>query len=403
MPRFSYHAVDKKGTQVSDMVQADSLALAIDYVRKLGQFPTSIREEREEGAPASRLKSQRFSLLSGWRVRSREVCEFARELANMVSAGLSLSFGLSILHDRQKRGDFKNIVGQLAADVRSTMKFSEALAKYPETFDEFFVNMVRSGENAGALETALATLADAEEEKEAVERKQRTRTRRNSMAFLVGIVICTYFLFFRLGPGFLKGRYFALWRLERQIWDVYSLTIACLLGFFIGMKLLLMIPAVRAIRDAMVLKLPRINRGVKKKHAADFARTMGALLGNNMTPLEALDTLRKTAANLPMARALGRVSERVREGETLADALRPMNVLPPMALDMIEIGEDTANLGQMMLRIADIYETEDEVRESRSLPVLARVILIVLGGIVAFAAFYALFIDSGGGSIGDWI
>ncbi len=400
MPRFSYRAVDKKGTQVSDTVQADSLALAIDYVRSLGQFPTSISEEQQEDAPASHLKRHRFSLLSGWRVRDREVCRFARDLANMVGAGLSLSFSLSILHDRQEPGEFKNIVGELATDVGNGMKFSEALAKHPEVFDDFFISMVRTSESNGSLQESLVRLTEAEENTEGLESNKR----RGTMIFLAGIAIGWYVHFFiapkvagmlfyeelNLAPRMLYGLY-------KCYWYIWTATFICVSMLYFGFRFFPRIRVLRKVRDTIAFKLPISRRRVQRKNAAYLARTMGALLGNNMTPAEALAVAEKTVPNFAVAKALRIAREKVSRGEPFVDVLRASSILPSTALEVIAAREDTDGLDVAMLKVADLHDAEGRMRQHAFSEAMFWKVMIAVSGIATLALLLAFFkfLDTG--------
>jgi type IV pilus assembly protein PilC len=394
MPIFSYQATDKKGQEVTGMVEADSLALAINQVRSLGYFPTKVKEDagklarRRGGA-----KGKGMSITIGGMVKRKQVTLMTRQLATLIDAGLPLLRSLSILFDQQKPGKLKNILDDLVNDVQSGTTFSEALAKHPKAFDKLYVNMVRAGEVGGMLEVVLNRLADFAEKREALARKVKSAMIYPIMVILVagGIVA---FLLVRVVPTFaeifadLGGALPAPTQFLVNASDVlkqsYLKVLVTLVASIIIIRLIFKIELVSAIKDRVVLRLPLFGQLIRKIGVARFARTLGTLITSGVPILQSLSIVKETIANRVIARAVGEVHDSIREGETIAGPLEESGAFPPMAVNMIDVGEETGNLDSMLLKVADIYDAEVEAAVDGMLQMLEPALMVGLGGIVGF-------------------
>ncbi|RJP17447.1 MAG: type II secretion system F family protein [Candidatus Abyssobacteria bacterium SURF_5] len=394
MPIFSYQATDKKGQEVTGMVEADSLALAINQVRSLGYFPTKVKEDAGKLARRQKVKTKGgFNLSIGGRVKKKQITLFTRQLATLIDAGLPLLRSLSILYDQQKPGKLKNILDDLVNDVQSGTTFSEALAKHPKVFDKLYVNMVRAGEVGGMLEIVLNRLAEFAERREALARKVKGAMVYPIMVLLVAGGIVT-FLLIRVVPTFaeifsdLGGALPAptqfLVNTSEALKQSYLKILAIGGGIIVGLKLIFKIELVRAIRDRVVLKLPLFGQLTRKIGVARFSRTLGTLITSGVPILQSLSIVKETIANRVIANAVAEVHDSIREGETIAGPLEESKAFPPMAVNMIDVGEETGNLDSMLLKVADIYDAEVEVAIGGMLQMLEPTMMVVLGGIVGF-------------------
>jgi type IV pilus assembly protein PilC len=394
MPIFSYQATDKKGQEVTGMVEADSLALAINQVRSLGYFPTKVKEDagklaRRKGG----VKGKGMSISIGGMVKRKQITLTTRQLATLIDAGLPLLRSLSILHDQQKPGKLKNILDELVNDVQSGTTFSEALAKHPKAFDKLYVNMVRAGEVGGMLEVVLNRLADFAEKREALARKVKSAMVYPIMVIIVASAIVT-FLLVRVVPTFaeifadLGGALPAptqfLVNASEMIKHSYLKVIGGIVGTVVAIKLIFKIELIRSIKDRVVLRLPLFGPLVRKVGVARFSRTLGTLITSGVPILQSLSIVRETIANRVIARAVGEVHDSIREGETIAGPLEESGAFPPMAVNMIDVGEETGNLDSMLLKVADIYDAEVEAAVDGMLQMLEPALMVGLGGIVGF-------------------
>ena len=394
MPIFSYQATDKKGQEVTGMVEADSLALAINQVRSLGYFPTKVKEDAGKLARRKgKAKGKGFNLTIGGSVKRKQITLMTRQLATLIDAGLPLLRSLSILYDQQKPGKLKNILDELVNDVQSGTTFSEALAKHPKAFDKLYVNMVRAGEVGGMLEVVLNRLADFAEKREALARKVKSAMVYPVMVILVASGIVT-FLLVRVVPTFaeifadLGGALPAPTQFLVDASEVlkksYLKVIIVAVVSVVVIRLVFKIELVRAIKDRVVLKLPLFGQLVRKIGVARFSRTLGTLITSGVPILQSLSIVKETIANRVIARAVGEVHDSIREGETIAGPLEESGAFPPMAVNMIDVGEETGNLDSMLLKVADIYDAEVEAAVDGMLQMLEPALMVGLGGIVGF-------------------
>ena len=394
MPIFSYQATDKKGQEVTGMVEADSLALAINQVRSLGFFPTKVKEDAGKLARRQRgAKGKGLNIAIGGSVKRKQITLMTRQLATLIDAGLPLLRSLSILYDQEKTGKLKGIFDELVNDVQSGTTFSEALAKHPKAFDKLYVNMVRAGEVGGMLEVVLNRLAEFAERREALARKVKSAMVYPIMVILVAGGIVT-FLLVRVVPTFaeifsdlggaLPGPTQLLVNMSDYLKESYLKLIGYIVGTVVAIKLIFKVEIVRAIRDRVVLKLPLFGSLVRKIGVARFARTLGTLITSGVPILQSLTIVRETITNRVIANAVGEVHDSIREGETIAGPLEESGAFPPMSVNMIDVGEETGNLDSMLLKVADIYDAEVEAAIDGLLQMLEPALMVGLGGIVGF-------------------
>ena len=394
MPIFSYQATDKKGQEVTGMVEADSLALAINQVRSLGFFPTKVKEDAGKLARRQRgVKGKGFNISIGGSIKRKQITLMTRQLATLIDAGLPLLRSLSILYDQEKPGKLKSIFDELVNDVQSGTTFSEALAKHPKVFDKLYVNMVRAGEVGGMLEVVLNRLAEFAERREALTRKVKSAMVYPIMVILVAGGIVT-FLLVRVVPTFaeifsdlggaLPGPTQLLVNISEMLKHSYLKLIGYAVGTIVVIRLIFKIEIVRAIRDRVVLKLPLFGSLVRKIGVARFARTLGTLITSGVPILQSLTIVKETITNRVIANAVGEVHDSIREGETIAGPLEESGAFPPMSVNMIDVGEETGNLDSMLLKVADIYDAEVEAAIDGLLQMLEPALMVGLGAVVGF-------------------
>jgi type IV pilus assembly protein PilC len=393
MPIFSYQATDKKGQEVMGMVEADSLALAINQVRSLGYFPTKVKEDAGKLARRQKARGKGFSISIVGSVKRKQITLMTRQLATLIDAGLPLLRSLSILYDQQKPGKLKNVLDEMVNDVQSGTTFSEALAKHPKAFDKLYVNMVRAGEVGGMLEVVLNRLADFAERREALARKVKgamvypimvTLVAGGVVSFLLIRVVPTFAEIFSDLGGALPAPTQFLVNVSNALKHSFLKMIAGGVGAVFAIKMIFKIELVQAIKDRVVLKLPIFGQLTRKIGVARFSRTLGTLITSGVPILQSLTIVKETIANRVIANAVGEVHDSIREGETIAAPLEESGAFPPMAVNMIDVGEETGNLDSMLLKVADIYDAEVEVAIGGMLQMLEPAMMVVLGGIVGF-------------------
>lgn len=403
MPKFDYVAMDGAGKEQKGTIQAESEADAQSQLKNQGLFPTSINaaksvEKGPKKRKAGKGKGAGLNLNFGAPVIStKNLCTFTRQLATLLDAGLPLVRALRTL-ERQSRDPLTSkVLGNVADSVESGTTFSEALAGHPKSFDKLYVNMVRAGEASGAMEQVLTRLAEFMEKSARLKSKIKTAMVYPVVVLVIALTITTGLMIF-IVPKFAK---------------IFSEMLAGeplpgLTNFVIGISDVLMhkihymiggiILAVVAFKfakktkqgeyffDLVAIKMPPFADLVTKSSVARFCSTLGTLMSSGVSVLNALIIVRDTVGNLVVSNAVQVVHDAVKEGEGMTKPLASTEVFPPMVVSMIEVGEETGALPEMLERIAKTYEEEvdNAVEALTSLiePAMIIFLAIVIGGIV---------------------
>jgi type IV pilus assembly protein PilC len=357
--------------------------------------------------------------LSG-RVKSKVLTTFTRQLATLVDAGLPLLRGLRVLEKQEKNVTLKGIIGELALSIEGGSTFSEALAQHPKVFNRLFVNMVKAGELGGVLEVVLNRLSEFMEKAQKIKGKVIAAMFYPCAVLVVAVVIMAVLMvyvipqFKTVFAGMLEGAQLpAFTRLVLGISDAvkdhFLYTLAGI-GVFVGIFLwAIRTKAGRRIWDKFKLKVPVFGPVVSKVAISRFTRTLGTLVSSGVPILQALTIVKETSGNVIVGNAVGAVHESVKEGETITAPLEASGVFPPMVISMVDVGEQTGALPEMLLKIADNYdeEVDNAVSAMTSLlePIMIVFLAVIVGSIVIamFLPLIALMngIDSTGHKGGD--
>ncbi|MGA2864238.1 MAG: type II secretion system F family protein [Verrucomicrobiota bacterium] len=415
MPKFSYVAMDAHGKETKGTLEVTSQNEAIGRVKEMGLFPTKIVEvdkAREKGdkkakaAPAGRAGGRKkggalnFQIkipgLSG-KVKSKVLCTFTRQLATLVDAGLPLLRGLRVLERQERHPTLKNTIAELALAIEGGSTFSEALAQHPKVFNRLFVNMVKAGELGGVLEVVLTRLAEFMEKAQKIKGKVIAAMFYPIAVIIVATVIMGILMtivipkFKEVFAGLAEGRQLPAWtRFVMAVSDLIKnhivYTAIGIATFVILFMLFKSTKFGRHVWDKFKLKMPIIGPVINKVAISRFTRTLGTLVSSGVPILQALTIVKETAGNIIISDAVGAVHESVKEGETITAPLEASSVFPPMVISMVDVGEQTGALPEMLLKIADTYdeEVDNAVAAMTSLlePVMIICLAVVVGSIV---------------------
>lgn len=392
MPSFDYHAIDAAGGERSGRMEAADAAEVAVRLRERGLFPMEVVAR---GRPSGRGLSWNLSL--GAPVRARERAVFTRQLGTLLRAGMPLLKALEALARQQRNERFRQVIVALAEGIRTGDPFSVALARHPRAFDRLYLSMVKAGEAGGVLDTVLERLARFQEKTLQVRGKVVSALVYPAVVLGVAVVILAGLLVFvvprfqQIFADLLKGA--PLPPLTRAVLAVsdavrhHALLIAGLLVvLWIGFGVLRRTEAGGRIVDTLVVKLPLFGDLFLKAIVARFGRTFGTLLSSGVPILPALLITRDTCGNARVADVILHVHDRVKEGAPVARPLEASRGFPPMVASMIEVGEHSGQLPEMLHRVADLYEEEvdNAVAGLGSLiePVLILFLALVVGTIV---------------------
>ncbi len=398
MATFVYEAMNSVGQPVKNEVEAATSEEAIARVRAMGYFPTKIKEKTaKRGAPraAAAAGARPTKRRSAGKVSGKLLCQFTRQLSTLIDAGLPILRSLRILEQQQKPGMLRVAIRLVSEDVEGGATLSEALGRHPQAFDRLFINMVRAGEVGGVLDVILQRLAEFMEKSQQLRRKVI-----GAMIYPVAVIsfalAIVMFIMVYVVPSFqkiFKDMHEELPAITAMLmsmsaWIKSRYGLVTLLGAPFGLwtilRLLKVSPAGRHLLDSTKLHIPIMGRIVAKTAVARFTRTLGTLLAAGVPILEAIQITSNTAGNEVLSRALNKVHDAIREGESFAEPLRQAKVVEPMVVNMIDVGEETGELDKMLSKVADTYDEEVDTLISSMVSLLEPVMVITLGMIVGF-------------------
>jgi general secretion pathway protein F len=388
MARFLYKSVSATGEVVEGEIEATSRELVVERLRAQGHVP--IRAEEAKGSGRSRLSFGGPKSTRG--VGLKDVVIMTRELATLLNAGLPLDRALTIVGELTRAGAMRSLVERVLEKVRGGATFADALADYEQVFPNYYTGMVRAGEAGGSLETVLGRLADSLERSQALRDNVRSALQYPilvvimavaSLAILMTAVIPEFRpLFENAGTALPVSTQIVIGASDFMVsywWAI--LVVILVVALFIQRHNA--DPAGRLRWDRWVIGLPVIGSLVVKIEVARFSRTLGSLLANGVSALNALAMTAETAENWALVEALGEAQSRMAKGEGLAHPLAETGLFPHLALQLIQVGEESGRLEDMLLRIADIYDDEVKRTIDRILAMLVPGITIALGILIA--------------------
>ena len=398
MAKFKYIALDKEGRELSGVIDSTSESRARKDLAAQGFTVSRIAEVASVGADKKAAAKKAKKPLYGTGVTKENITIFSRQLATLLKAGLPLLRSLEVIARQEKNPYFKVIIEQLADNVRTGNKFSDGLAQHPKIFNNLYINMAKAGEAGGVLDVVLDRLSTFEEKALKTTNKVKSAMVYPCVIMAVAIAIVVVLMIFvvpqfqQIFPDMLKGNA-QMPALTQTIIDIsdfmkenYILTFLIVVGVVVLTKLFFKTKVGLRAWDTFALKAPKIGDMVMKSTVARFTRTFGTLLASGVPILEALTITRGTISNSLIADALQKVHDRVRDGETLSTPLDQQNIFPTMVTSMVEVGEETGQLPEMLNRIADNYdeEVDNSVGAITSIiePIMIVFLALVVGTIV---------------------
>ena len=418
MARFNYVALDTRGQEATGLVEAPSSNAAISQLRQAGYFPTSVIEEaisspdgqegRDRAAKMARTTKPRAKkgivLFQRKKVKSKILMIFTRQLATLIDSGLPLLRSLNVLEKQERDKVLKNTINKVADSVQSGSTFSDALALHPRIFNDLYVNMVKAGEVGGVLELVLTRLSEFQEKAAKIKNKVLAAMVYPGIVMTMAMGIMSFLLVF-IVPRFEVIFHDLLG--DKPLPPVTRFVIGAsdfaknhglvILGVVVAaVTLYKFIGRTRRGRlaiDTFKLRMPLFGNLNRKTAISRFARTLGTLVTSGVPILQALNITRETAGNAAIARAISHVHDSVKEGESIVQPLEASRVFPPMVVSMVDVGEETGKLPEMLLKVADVYDDEVDnavVALTSMLEPIMIVFLAVIVGTIVLALFTPL-------------
>ena len=416
MPNFKYTALDQNGVEKTGIITADSKIAAAEMIRAQGLLlreceeaakgakPTAAKETKKKGAKGKKGEAVKKSGKAGGSVSQKELMVFTRQLATLIDAGLPLLQSLNVLNKQEPNPNLRATIGALGEAVQGGSTFSEALSAYPKMFNRLFVNMVKAGEIGGVLEVVLNRLAEYQEKANKLRGKVTSAMVYPLiiMVIAVGILI---FLMLVIVPKFkemFEGQNMELPALSKFVFNFSDncmadglvpfvpnavLFIGVLIAAIAGLGVWKRTPKGARAMDNFTLKIPKLGHLTRVNAVARFSRTFGTLVSSGVPILQALMITRDTAGNSVVADAVNKIHDSVREGESIVTPMSAANnIFPPMMISMVDVGEETGQLPDMLMKVAEVYdeEVDNSVTALTAMlePLMIVFLAVVVGGIV---------------------
>jgi type IV pilus assembly protein PilC len=421
MANFQYIALNSRGEQTTGVVQANSDAEAIQALRGQGLYPTQVVAEGQgKLAPSATKKGKKkpkggakkkggSKSKVGGKVKPKVLMIFTRQLATLIDSGLPLLRGLNVLGKQEPNPVLKATINNIADSVQGGSTFSESLGQHPKIFNKLFVNMVKAGELGGVLEVVLTRLAEYQEKAQKLKGKIVSAMVYPLIVLFIAVAIMTFLMLFivpkfrkmfdEMGDGaelpaiseFVFGFSDAMLArplvLPNAVWLLFLL-----FGGWMAFGAWTRTVKGRSMVDRLKLKLPIFGNIQQKSAIARFSRTLGTLVTSGVPILQALNITRDTAGNVVVAEAIDKVHDAVKEGESIVTPMTGASeIFPNLVVSMVDVGEETGQLPEMLLKIADVYDDEVDGAVTALTSILEPLMIVFLAVVVG-AIVFALFL-----------
>jgi type IV pilus assembly protein PilC len=402
MPEFVYEALDKGGKQVRGVIEAANEEVIVEKLRGMGYYPLKVLQHKKSAAQADLLAMPGLRVIFH-RITSKHLMTFTRQLATLIDAGLPIIRSLNILHEQVESAIFKEKIHDIIKTIEGGGSLSEAFGRHPKVFDNLYVNMVRAGEIGGVLEAVLNKIAEFLEKAQALKGKVKSAMMYPLVVSLLAIGIVSFILitiipkfediFNQLGAE--------LPWLTQQLVNMSHLLLYKSPWVILGIIVLYII--YRKINDTsegkhffdrLKLKIPVFGPLLKKIAIVRFAGTLATLIHSGVPILQALDIVRGTSGNEVIARAMGKVYDSVKDGDTIHEPLSRCYVFPPLVVHMVAVGEETGAIDLMLNKVAEAYEREVDDTVNALTSILEPILIVFLGaivGVIVVALYLPLF------------
>ena len=411
MPVYEYQGLDSRGKKTGGLVDADSSKAARLKLRKQGVFTTEIAEGKGAVAAAHRSGSAKAGSKGAGlskdvdfarffsRIGIQDVSLATRQLSALLGAGIPLVESLGALADQVEKERFRIILREIREKVNEGSSLADALAGYPKVFSNLFVNMVRAGEQAGALEHVLERLADYTEASVELRGKVFAALTYPAVMMFVALGVITFLMAYvvpKITTLFKTRKAELPWITDVVVWvsdalkSWWWLMIALIVGGTVLLVRWYRTEEGRRQIDTRILKLPVLGRMLRMIAIARFSSTLATLMVSGVPLLAAMGIVRNIISNVVLKAVVEDAQAAVREGEPMNQPLQRSGEFPPMVVHMISVGERTGELAQMLGRVSRTYESQVNRRLATLTSLLEPLMILVMGGVVFVIALAIL-------------
>jgi type IV pilus assembly protein PilC len=380
MPKFAYSARTVSGEIQTGEIELPSRDEVMGWLNRQRLRPISINAKAKE-----------INITIGTGIKTREVVIFTRQFATMINSGLPLVQSLTILAEQTENKNFQKIIAQVLQDIQSGQTLADSMRKHPKVFTELYVNMVAAGEAGGILDVILNRLAVFLEKNDALVRKIKGAMVYPAVMLIV-VILCTTILLWKVVPVF--AGMFTGAGLQLPVPTRVVLALSAFLQHYMWMLVLAVIAAVVAVRqyyktdagklviDKTMLRFPVLGNLLRKSAVSRFTRTLGTLVSSGVSILDGLQITARTAGNRVVHDAVMKSRASISAGATISEPLKESGVFPPMVVQMINVGEQTGGLDEMLTKIADFYDDEVDAAVTALTSILEPIMIVVMGVVI---------------------
>jgi type IV pilus assembly protein PilC len=380
MPTFAYSARSLNGEILSGEIELPTREEVVGYLVRQRLRPISVNT-----------KARDINIQFGTGIKTREVVIFTRQFSTMINSGLPLVQSLTILAEQTENKNFQKIIAQVLQDIQAGQTLADSLRRHPKVFTELYVNMVAAGEAGGILDVILMRLAMFLEKNDALVRKIKGAM-MYPLVMLIVVVLCTTVLLWKVVPVF--AGMFTGAGLSLPLPTLIVLALSNFLQHYMWLVVLSVIALVVAIRqyyktdngklqiDRLMLRMPVLGNLLRKSAVSRFTRTLGTLVSSGVSILDGLQITARTAGNRVVHDAVMKSRASIAGGATISDPLKESGVFPPMVVQMINVGEQTGGLDEMLSKIADFYDEEVDAAVSALTSILEPIMIVVMGVVI---------------------
>lgn len=389
MPNYQYKARNKQGQLVQGMMTANSPSAVVEKLKADGQIPINIEEAKEK----SKLKN--IFQLGQKRVRFTELNLFTSSLYTLQKAGVILTSSLNTVKEQITNEYFKNVIIQIVRDIESGSKFSAALAKHPHIFDHLYVNLVETGETSGRLVEVLDRLSILGEHDEKMTMRVK-EAMRYPIIVVSSVVIAFIILITFVMPRFIKlySQFDAALPMPTQILigisyvmrNFWWLVIIVIWGIILGINKYLHSTAGQLLWDQIKLKIPIFGSFFLKLTMSRFTRITGTLLKSGVPILQILELASQSVGNVVVSKAVLTIKDNVNKGRGMLEPMKASGLFPPIVTQMVSVGEETGQLDDLLLHVADYYDSQVNYTINNLVALIEPLLILCLGASVLFFA-----------------
>jgi general secretion pathway protein F len=390
MPVYKYKAINEKGKTIQGVLDAESPKSATEKLKRQGIFLSSLKEAKKE-------KPKSFSVFRG--ISTAELALTTRQFSTLISAGLPLEASLVALSEQTEDARLSQILTQVRDRVSEGSSLANALKEHPNAFTDLYVNIVKAGEASGTLDIVLLRLADFLEKQQALKSRVRSALAYPIFMFFIGSGVLFFMMSYvipRIAKIFEESRKALPLITEVLIGfsnflsqNLFVLLVVFIASFFIIYRLT-RTDRGRAFFDDLALRFPVFGRITRMVIISRFTRTLGTLLASGIPLLNAMEIGEAVVGNTVYTETIRGVRENIKEGASIAGPLRESGVFPPLVTRMIAVGEQTGELEEMLIKIADAYDLQVETSVSTLTSLLEPIMIVVMGVVVGFIVFAIL-------------